>query len=221
MSRGDPAAPARRLTYGAVLALVVGTYAVSLALDGTVGTAVAALLQVVTVRLSLMHSRARPRVLRFASAALGAVVVAVVVVLAQAALGNPPPDVVVTGLFTLNALLYLVAAQSILRDVLLAGRVDGGIVLAAIAAYLQIGMAFAFVYLAIASVTTAFTTPVDVDDVLFFSFVTLSTTGYGDVVVTGWVAETTAVLEIVVGQFFLVTAVGKIVAVWVPRRSGG
>ena len=52
---------------------------------------------------------------------------------------------------------------------------------------------------------------------LFFSFVTLTTTGYGDLVPAGNPGQSLAVLEALLGQLFLVTAVGKVVSVWRPR----
>lgn len=47
--------------------------------------------------------------------------------------------------------------------------------------------------------------------VLFFSFVTLTTTGYGDVVPATNPGQTLAVMEPVLGQLFLVTAAAKII----------
>ncbi|MDQ4117679.1 MAG: potassium channel family protein [Actinomycetota bacterium] len=211
--------PARRTTYAGVVALVLATYAVSLAVEGAAGSAVAALLQVLTVRLSLVHSGAGRRVLRFADLVLVATGVLVVAVPTASALGVGPSDVTLTVAYLLNAVLYAVAPVSILRDVTTRDRVDGSTVLATVAAYLQIGIFFAFTFRVLASVTPAFPGPVDTADLMFFSFVTLTTTGYGNVVPTGWVAQTVAVIEVVVGQFFLVAAVGKIVAVWVPRRG--
>ena len=52
---------------------------------------------------------------------------------------------------------------------------------------------------------------------LFFSFVTLTTTGYGDLVPTANPGQTLAVLEAVLGQLFLVTAVAKIITAWKPK----
>jgi hypothetical protein len=52
---------------------------------------------------------------------------------------------------------------------------------------------------------------------LFFSFVTLTTTGYGDLVPTTEAGQGLAVLEALLGQLFLVTAVAKIVTAWRPR----
>ena len=55
-------------------------------------------------------------------------------------------------------------------------------------------------------------------DVLFFSFITLTTTGYGNLVPAQNPGQSLAVLEALLGQLFLVTAVAKIVSAWQPRR---
>ena len=47
---------------------------------------------------------------------------------------------------------------------------------------------------------------------LFFSFTTLTTTGYGDLVPAGNPGQSLAISEAVLGQLFLVTALGKIVS---------
>ena len=64
-----------------------------------------------------------------------------------------------------------------------------------------------------------------ISDDLFFSFVTLTTTGYGNLVPSQNPGQSLAVMEAVVGQLFLVTAVAKIVTAWHPaqmeQRSGG
>jgi hypothetical protein len=52
---------------------------------------------------------------------------------------------------------------------------------------------------------------------LFFSFVTLTTTGYGNLVPAANPGQSLAVLEALLGQLFLITAVGKIVTAWRPR----
>src|SRR6185312_7991166 len=53
-------------------------------------------------------------------------------------------------------------------------------------------------------------------EAIFFSFVTMTTTGYGDLVPAGNPAQSLAVLEALVGQLFLVTAVAKVVDNWRP-----
>ena len=96
--------------------------------------------------------------------------------------------------------------------------------LGALCAYLFFGMAFAFTYRVIgATQTPAFfgsqgngTLSQD----LFFSFVTLTTTGYGNLVPAANPGQSLAVAEALLGQLFLVTAVGKIVTAWRPKGWG-
>jgi Ion channel len=52
-------------------------------------------------------------------------------------------------------------------------------------------------------------------------FTTLTTTGYGNLVPAGNPGQTFAVLEMLIGQLFLVTAVGKVVSAWRPREGRG
>jgi uncharacterized membrane protein len=51
-----------------------------------------------------------------------------------------------------------------------------------------------------------------VADFLYFSFVTLTTTGYGDLTAAGGLGRAVAVLEALFGQLYLVTIVALIVS---------
>ena len=123
--------------------------------------------------------------------------------------------------FAASGLLYLLAPVLVVRDIANRRTVERETVLGAIAAYLLVGMFFAFVYRAIGILqpTPFFGASGDGDtaQVLFFSFVTLTTTGYGDLVPTANPGQTLAVLEAVLGQLFLVTAVAKIITAWKPK----
>ena len=55
---------------------------------------------------------------------------------------------------------------------------------------------------------------------LFFSFTTLTTTGYGNLVPAAN-PGLTCVLEMLIGQLFLVTAVAKVVSTWRPSPGRG
>jgi len=124
--------------------------------------------------------------------------------------------------FVVSALLYLVAPFAVVRDIATRRDVDQEAVLGAIAAYLIVGMCFAFTYRAVGAVqpTPFFGTAGagDMSDALFFSFVTLTTTGYGNLVPASNPGQSLAVMEAVLGQLFLVTAVAKIITAWKPRR---
>jgi uncharacterized membrane protein len=102
--------------------------------------------------------------------------------------------------------------------------VDLQTVLGAIAAYLLVGMFFAFLYRALGALQSEMffgsqgegTFPQD----LFFSFTTLTTTGYGNLVPAANPGQSFAVLEMLVGQLFLVTAVAKVISAWQPGQAG-
>ena len=56
-------------------------------------------------------------------------------------------------------------------------------------------------------------------DYLFFSYTTLTTTGYGNLVPAGTVGQSFAVFEMLVGQIFLVTLVAGLVSLWRPGAA--
>jgi hypothetical protein len=125
-----------------------------------------------------------------------------------------------------SCLLYLIAPVSIIRHLVLRRTVDSETVLGAIAAYLMAGMFFAFLYHALGLSQTQppfFGTQGrgTVSQDLFFSFTTLTTTGYGNLVPAGNPGQTFAVLEMLIGQLFLVTAVAKVVSAWRPGQGRG
>ena len=93
--------------------------------------------------------------------------------------------------------------------------------LGAIAAYLMVGMSFAFVYQALGGLQAGpFFGSLGEGSFLqylVFSFTTLTTTGYGNPVPDANPGQTLAVLEMLIGQLFLVTAVARVVSAWQPR----
>jgi hypothetical protein len=118
-----------------------------------------------------------------------------------------------------------VAPVSIVRHIGYRRQVDQETMLGALAAYLLIGMAFAFMYRFLGSAQGG---PFfgaggegTISQDLFFSFVTLTTTGYGNLVPANNPGQSLAVLEALAGQLFLVTAVAKVVTAWRPRRWQG
>jgi hypothetical protein len=91
--------------------------------------------------------------------------------------------------FLAASVLYFVAPFSIVRHIGYRQIVDQETILGALAAYLLIGMAFAFAYRVLGAVQASpfFGANGDgtVSQDLFFSFVTLTTTGYGNLVPAG------------------------------------
>lgn len=128
---------------------------------------------------------------------------------------------VVAIVFLTGCALYVVAPVSTVRHIGYRREVDQVTMLGALCAYLLIGMAFAFVYRSLdaAQADPFFGVGGDgtLSEDLFFSFVTLTTTGYGNLVPGGNPGQSLAVLEALLGQLFLVTAIGKVVSAWHPR----
>ena len=203
-------------SYGLVLLLVVATYVVAVSLPPDRGQSVVLAIQIATVWLALHTARAPRWVRVLASVALVAVaILAVIDILVEVS-----PQTLAAA-FAASGLLYLLAPIVVVQDIATRRSVERETVLGAIAGYLLVGMFFAFVYRAIGIVqpTPFFGASGDGDtaQVLFFSFVTLTTTGYGDLVPTSNPGQTLAVLEAVLGQLFLVTAVAKIINAWKPK----
>lgn len=209
-------------SYGLVLLLILMTYALSATLTASWAASLVLAVQIATVWVTLRASRARRSVRVIADIALTAA--------ALAALANLFFHDQIHGSIVapwVSCLLYLIAPVSIIRHLVLRRAVDSETVLGAIAAYLMAGMFFAFLYHAVGLTQTqppffgsqgAGTFSQD----LFFSFTTLTTTGYGNLVPARNPGQTFAVLEMLIGQLFLVTAVAKVVSAWRPRqRSAG
>ena len=56
-------------------------------------------------------------------------------------------------------------------------------------------------------------------DYMFFSYTTLTTTGYGNLVPAGDIGQILAVFEMLIGQIFLVTLVARLVSLWRPSSE--
>ena len=88
------------------------------------------------------------------------------------------------GIFTICCLLYLIAPFSIVRHLLVRREIDTETLLGAVAAYLLIGMFFAFAYKAAGEFGSVpffgSAGPGSLSQDLFFSFVTMTTVGYGN-----------------------------------------
>ena len=204
-------------SYGIVLLLVVVTYIVSVSITEERATSIVLTVQLATVWFTLRISHARPGVRRIANIVL---VLAAVVAVASFFLHNRGGQL--GFISSVCCVLYLIAPFSIVRHLVLRPKVDAETLLGAVAAYLLIGMFFAFAYKAAGEFGTVPFFGADgkgsLSQDLFFSFVTMTTVGYGNLVPAANPGQTLAVLEAVIGQLFLVVAVGKIISNVTLRR---
>lgn len=94
-------------------------------------------------------------------------------------------------------------------------RVDVQTIAAALCIYMMIGLFYAYIYGAVGAFHPPFFAQTDTvarADFLYFSFVTLTTTGYGDLSAVGNVGRALSVSEAILGQVYLVTVVAVVVS---------
>jgi Ion channel len=119
------------------------------------------------------------------------------------------------------ALLVTATLPVTISRVLHHPRVTYETVLGALCAYVLIGLLFAFVYLAVDQFRdTAFFAqpgPHDQGEFLYFSFVTLTTLGFGDLSPSPGLPQALTALEALIGSIFLVTLVARLVTLWVRQ----
>ena len=110
------------------------------------------------------------------------------------------------------AVLAVIIGRSVAR----ATAVTLSSVAALLCLYLLIGLFFAQLYIAVADVSdTAFASSIDPlgrFDLVYFSFVALTTVGFGDITPVVNLTQALSVTESVMGQIFLVTVVAAAVA---------
>ena len=116
----------------------------------------------------------------------------------------------------LVAAVYLGILVSVGRRVLSQRRVNMEMLMGALCVYFLIGLMFSNVYLAIDafSAEPLFGRVVPRSDFSYFSFITLTTVGYGDITATIDIGRRVAVIEAMTGQVFLATAVARLVSLY-------
>jgi hypothetical protein len=178
-------------------------------------------LQACTLVASVRASGLRRGGVRLAAVAAVAVVVAAPVTWA---VGGDIPEsatAIVNGL--LVAVAPLAIGAGLLDELRSTRRVTLATLAGVLAIYLLMGMFFSFTYGVIAAVdgeaVYAGEPEPNPGDELYFSFVTLCTVGYGDLVPGSEASRAIAVIEMLLGQIYLVTVVALIVGNLPPRRA--
>ncbi len=121
---------------------------------------------------------------------------------------------VLYALFLLVTIVVLVKRISSQR-VVTADTVKGGL-----SVYFLIGLLYTLVYLIVLRVDPAAYSNIEDPDIdcFYFSFVTLTTLGYGDVVPLSLYAKSLAVLQAFVGQIYLVVFIAQLVGLNLAGR---
>jgi Ion channel len=203
--------------YGLVLVLILITFVVMMTLppEGWGGRVAAVAVAGLTAIVAFTSSDVRPGRVRLAVAvAVAAVVLAVIA-------ERISSDRLLGIAYGAVSILLALAAGTILRRVIFGARhVDFRTILGAISVYALLGLLFALLYFAVGRWADGefFTGVAEArsSDYLFFSYTTLTSTGYGNLIPAGTIGQSFAVLEMLVGQIFLVTLVAGLVSLWRP-----
>jgi hypothetical protein len=202
-------------SFGLVLMLLVISYfVIAGAGDGNAGRVVSMVIFAATTWLALRASQVKRRVLRLA---LALIPLATLIAIALVLVGNDQTAAIVSKILTV--LLVIVAPVAILKRLVEHPVISLNTFYGAVCVYLLIAMFFATAYglLALLSGEQFFAqltvAPKDTPaiDYLYFSFVTITTTGFGDLTAAGGVGRMTAVIEAVFGQLYLITVVALVV----------
>ena len=199
--------------YALVLALVVSSVLfASFAPDGDGTRGVLLMLETLTLAIALWRSTTVSSNTR-----VGFVLAAMVLAVLQVLVGGSALTISVS---VLNAAFSIATIIVIARGVITAGGVTFQSVIGAICIYLLVGISFAFLYGAAAEFrdTPFFTSGTDgtVSIRLYFSYITLTTVGYGDYVAAGSLGHTLSFMEALMGQLYLVTVVALLVGRLAP-----
>ncbi len=124
--------------------------------------------------------------------------------------------------YGLSALLVLAAPVAILHGMWRRRTIDLQTILGALSIYVLVGMLWAFAYMTVQAASShslfAQTPTATAADCLYFSFVSLTTVGYGDLTAASGFGRSLAVLEAMLGQMYLVTVVALLVTNLRPVR---
>jgi hypothetical protein len=212
----------RQHGYGVVLALVLASAAFQVAAPEADWSRLVGIgLGAATLVAAAWAARAQRMLAR--AAACAAVVLALVALVVLVVTGDVPEAT--AGL--VNALLIAFApaviGAGLVRDIRAEGAVTMRTLSGVLAIYLLLGMVFALLGSAVAAMQDGPYFAGDPEatrsDFLYFSYITLSTTGFGDLSPVTDVGRMLAMIEALIGQIYLVTVVAMIVANLRPRAA--
>jgi voltage-gated potassium channel Kch len=136
-------------------------------------------------------------------------------------------DALATATLPFWSVLGLIAVAAAVRFALRGAAIDAEHLYAALSGYLLAGLFFGLLYWVVEdawtgsfAVSGASVAPgqFSLANGIYFSFVTLATLGYGDVVPQTEIARGLAILEAVSGQLYLAVMVARLVSLYVGER---
>ena len=194
-------------SYALALLLILATIGcLAVANEDALAKLVSVALGGITLLFVLRASSANQRIQRIS---LLVVVVAVLSAAVALLVGQGKWANIGTGL--MGMLLAFVAPVVILRHILGSLRVSFQLLLGALCVYLLFGLVYTYLFTIIGAADEGLffvqLTQPTLPDYLYFSYTTLTTTGYGDLTAAGSLDRMIGISEALIGQLFLVSAV--------------
>jgi hypothetical protein len=198
-----------------LLLLVIGFFVLAAGDNGDAVKIVSMVIFSATTWLALRASQVKRRILR---AALAIIPLATAIGIVLVIVGSEDTATLFTK--ALTVLLVLVAPVAILRRLVDHPVISLNTFYGAVCVYLLIALLFATIYGLIAMIADQQffaqlpgVLPKDTPqlDYVYFSFTTITTTGYGDFTSAINVGRMTAVIEMILGQLYLITVVALVV----------
>jgi hypothetical protein len=203
-----------RHRYGVLLVTLFLSLAVQgIAPHGALQQLVVTALAGASAALAVRAAGLGPRIVRLAAVLAGAVLGLSVL---RATVGGVGEGAALAMNAALVALGPPAVAVGIIIDLRTTGRVRLDSVMGVLSLYILLGMLFAFAYGAVDRLGGdpffAGGEDATTSNCLYFSFITLTTVGFGDLVARSDLGHTLAVFEALIGQIYLVTVVSLIVS---------
>jgi hypothetical protein len=140
------------------------------------------------------------------------------------------PDLVRPAFFLITALVFIAfVVVNLLRFILRAPAVNTEVLCASISAYLMLGLMWTLAYWLVDQLTPggafSFNTNAGTRSMngftgFYFSFITLSTVGYGDITPVSRIARWLAAMEAMTGLLYVAVLIARLVALYSAPKSG-
>ncbi|MFV1884283.1 MAG: ion channel [Balneola sp.] len=117
---------------------------------------------------------------------------------------------------SLSILFFIVLVYLVLKDLVKEKVVNANVLCEAISIYLILGILWAFIFKLISvvdPVSLSITKSDDLIEYLYFSFSSLTTLGFGDILPVSPLTRTLAYFEAIVGQVYLTILIARLVAI--------
>jgi hypothetical protein len=121
---------------------------------------------------------------------------------------------------------FIFTAYQAARQVLFSGSIDGNKIIGSICIYLLLGLIWAILYLLIAEAVPGAFNGIDsivwyknFSKIVYFSFVSLASLGYGEITPVFPIARFLAYMEAIIGQFYMAILVASLIGIRITGRK--